>query len=156
MRLAAALLEAGQAAEAADCYEVCLRGPFAKDNEIRFGAARAALACARYESAVDRLQAIRAEEPLFRPEELSLLLGRALGGAGRNAEARAEFEASLTRFGSFEAKAEAAIWAAGAGEAAFAKALADDIERSTQRWSRHTRDLNAATLRRLREALGAR
>ncbi|MFO1338365.1 MAG: hypothetical protein U1F53_09020 [Burkholderiaceae bacterium] len=41
MRLAAALLDAGQAEEAATNYEACLKGPFASDLEIRWGAAQA-------------------------------------------------------------------------------------------------------------------
>lgn len=39
MRLASALLEGGNAAEAATTYEACLQGPFSGDLEIRFGAA---------------------------------------------------------------------------------------------------------------------
>ena len=41
MRLAAALLGAGNAEEAAITYEACLNGPFSGDLEIRYGAAQA-------------------------------------------------------------------------------------------------------------------
>ena len=41
MRLASALLEVGEAEAAAQQYEACLKGPFASDVEIRYGAARA-------------------------------------------------------------------------------------------------------------------
>ena len=47
MRLAAAQLAAGAADEAAATYEACLQGAFAGDLEIRYGAARATLACGR-------------------------------------------------------------------------------------------------------------
>lgn len=41
MRLAGALLDAGQAAEAVAQFDACLQGPFANDPEVILGAARA-------------------------------------------------------------------------------------------------------------------
>lgn len=155
MRLAAALLEAGQAEEAAANYESCLKGPFAADLEIRFGAARAAMECQRHAQAVAHLQSIRASTPGFRAEQVALLLARALGGAGRNDEAKAEFESAIERFGSFEARAEYAIWAAAVGDHNMVTRLKAEIEQTTKRWSRHTRELNAPLLRRLSAALDA-
>lgn len=155
MRLAAALLDAGQAEESATNYEACLKGPFASDLDIRWGAAQAWLACGRHAQAASQLQAIRAQDPAFRAEAIALALGRALGGAGRAAEARAEFESALHRFGSFEARAEYAIWAATNGERALASRLDAEIQQAMARWSRHTRELNQATLQRLRAAFAA-
>lgn len=155
MRLALALLEAGQAQEAAGHYEACLKGPFASDPEIRFGAARAWVECRRYGPAIAHLQGIRQSEPGFRPEALSLLLARALGGDGRTQEARAEFEAAVQRYGSFDARAEYAIWAVSAGDTALAQRLKAEIEHATQRWSRQHRELNAAMVRRLEQAWAA-
>lgn len=155
MRLAAALLDAGQAEESATNYEACLKGPFASDLDIRWGAAQAWLACGRHAQAASQLQAIRAQDPAFRAEAIALALGRALGGAGRAAEARAEFESTLHRFGSFEARAEYAIWAATNGERALASRLDAEIQQAMARWSRHTRELNQATLQRLRAAFAA-
>ncbi len=155
MRLAAALLDAGQAEEAATNYEACLKGPFASDLDMRWGAAQAWLACGRHAQAASQLQAIRAQDPAFRAEAIALALGRALGGAGRAAEARAEFESALHRFGSFEARAEYAIWAATNGESALASRLDAEIQQATARWNRHTRELNQATLQRLRAAFAA-
>lgn len=152
MRLALALLEAGQAQEAAAHYEACLKGPFASDAEIRFGAARAWVECGRYAQAIAHLQGIRQNDPGFRPEPLALLLARALGSEGRTPEARAEFEAAAQRFGSFDARAEYAIWAVGIGDTATAQRLKAEIEHATQRWSRHHRELNAAMVRRLEQA----
>jgi hypothetical protein len=139
MRLAAAQLEAGRADDAATSYEACLKGPFASDLDIRWGAA-------------SQLQAIRAQDPAYRAEEISLALARALGGAGRGAEARAEFESSLQRFGSFDARAEYAIWAAENGERELATRLQAEIQQAMARWNRHTRELNQATLQRLEAA----
>ncbi len=152
MRLAAALLEAGVAEEAASTYEACLKGPFASDPDIRFGAARACLAAGRAAAAVQHLQAIRAERPDYRAEQLALLLARALAAAGRGDEARAEFESALARHGSFEARAEYAIWAAENRDLALATRLHGEIEQATRRWNRHTRALNAETMRRLQQA----
>ncbi len=152
MRLAQALLEAGQAGEAAGHYEACLKGPFASDPEIRFGAARAWVESGRHAQAIAHLQAIRQDDPSFRPEQLALLLARALGGDGRAQEARVEFEAAVQRFGSFDARAEYAIWAAGAGDTSTAVRLKAEIEHVTQRWSRHHRELNAVMMRRLEQA----
>lgn len=152
MRLAAAELEAGRADDAATSYEACLKGPFASDLDIRWGAARAWLACGRHAAAAAQLQAIRAQDPAFRAEEVSLALARALGSTGRSAEARAEFESALQRFGSFEARAEYAIWAAENGERELAARLKAEIQQAMTRWNRHTRELNQATLQRLEAA----
>lgn len=153
MRLAAAQLDAGAAADAAASYEACLQGAFAADPEIRYGAARATLACGRAQAAVDHLRQIRAREPNFRAEQVSLLLAQALAAAGRADEARAEFESALARHGSFGARAEFAIWAASSGEGALARQLYAELEQTMERWNRHTRAINQDLLRRLQGAM---
>jgi hypothetical protein len=155
MRVASALLETGNAAEAATTYEACLQGPFSGDLEIRFGAARATLACGRAEAAVTHLQTIRNSDVNFRAEQVSLLLAQSLAGAGRQDEARAEFEYALSRHNSFTTQAEFAIWAAGVGDAAKANALHAELQRTMERWTRHTRDLNQPLIRRLNSAMTA-
>lgn len=152
MRLAAAQLDAGQPQEAAASYEACLKGPFASDPEIRLGAARAFIACGRFDAAIGHLQSIRANEPNFRGEDLSLLLAQALAGAGRSNEARAEFDSAVARFGSFAAMAEFAIWAADTGDRTTATTLKAQIDEATKRWNRHNRELNAERLKRLSAA----
>lgn len=154
MRLAAALLAAGQAEEAANTYETCLQGAFSADLEIRFGAANASLACGRAAAAVAHLELIRKSDVNFRPEQVSLLLAQSLAAAGRNDEARQEFESALSRFGSFAARAEFAIWAAGAGDAALARELHAELGRTMERWNKHTRDMNRALVARVNAALG--
>jgi hypothetical protein len=155
MRLASALLAGGQPEEAASTYEACLNGPFANDLEIRLGAARATLASSRPAAAVAHLQAIRAADAGFRPEQVALLLAQALAGAGRHDEARAEFESALGRFNSFAVQAEYAIWAAGMGDADKANQLYGDLQRTMERWARHTRDMNQSLVRRLNAAMAA-
>ena len=149
MRLASALLDAGIGEEAAMHYEACLKGPFASDLEIRFGAARAHFACGRTSQAIGHLEFIRQADAKFRAEQISLLLAHSLGAAGRREDARAEFESALVRFGSFEARAEYAIWAVGAGEKELAARLHAELQRITERWNRHNRELNMPLIRRL-------
>jgi hypothetical protein len=152
MRLAAALLEVGDAAAAAQQYENCLRGPFASDPEIRFGAARAFTECQRYNDAMRYLELLRRERPDCRPEAVSLLLARSLAGTSRAPEARQEFESAVTKYGTYEAKAEYAIWAYATGDAATAERLHAELEKVSARWNSLTRDLNDPVHRRLNAA----
>jgi len=155
MRLAAAQLEAGDALEAAQTYEACLQGPFAADLDIRLGAARANLACGRHAAAREHLEFVRRTAPHFRPEQTGLLLAQALAGSGHSDAARAEFEAVVNRHGSFEAKAEFAIWAAGAREYQLAHRLQNELQSTMDHWNRHTHAINLPLIRRLESALAS-
>ncbi|MYM33263.1 tetratricopeptide repeat protein [Duganella sp. FT94W] len=155
MRLASALLAAGNAEEAAATYEACLQGPFSGDLEIRFGAAQATLACGRAAAAVAHLQTIRGKDGNFRPEQVSLLLAQALAASGRQDEARAEFEHAMSRHNSFTVQAEYAIWAAGIGDVDTANQLYVELQRTMERWARHTRELNQELVRRLNTAMAS-
>ena len=155
MRLAAALLAAGSPQEAAANYEACLKGPFAADLEIKFCAANAHLLSGEFARSAALLQEVRAADPAFRAEPVHLLLARALAGAGRNDEARAEFEAAQGRFGSFEARAEYAVWAYRNSDPATAQRLQAEIDEIMHRWSPHNRELNAPLVRRLQAARDA-
>lgn len=152
MRLAAALLDVGDAPASAQAYEACLDGPFAKDPEIRLGAARAFVECERYADALGHLEALRREHPDHRPEPVALLIGRALAGCGRHAEARAEFAAAEQRFGTYEAKAEYAIWAYAVGDRVTSTRLQGETDRIASRWNGLARELNAPAMKRLRAA----
>ena len=152
MRLAAALLEAGETQEAAAMYEACLQGAFAGDLEIRLGAARALLANGDADKAVAHLDYVRRTDRNYRPEQTCVLLAQAYAASGRNAEARAEFEAAVERFGSFEARAEFAIWAAGAGEFQLAHKLQNELQATMDRWNKHTHTMNLPLIRRLESA----
>ncbi|WP_431262944.1 tetratricopeptide repeat protein [Roseateles chitinivorans] len=152
MRLATALLEAGEAAQAAERFQACLQGPFFKDLEIRLGAARAFLAAGQAAQSLEHLAAIRAEKPDFRAEAVSLLTARALAALERPVEARAEFETASERFGSVEAWAEYAIWAMGRGDDATAQPLLAKIDKVSAKWNALTKQLNEPVMRRLRVA----
>ena len=118
MRLAEALLNAGEPAEAAQLYEGALKGPFANDPDLRFGAVRAYVECQRFAAALPHLQALKAERPEFRPDQVLLLLARSYAGTSRGAEARECFEEAVRRYGSFEAHGDLPNqWAASAAPA---------------------------------------
>jgi hypothetical protein len=101
------------------------------------------------------LQLIRAAHGSFRAEEISLLMGESLAGAGDVEAAGTEFEAAYNRFGSFQCLAEYAIWAASSGDPALAERLQTNINQAMARWSRHTRELNAPLTRRVNSAYDA-
>ena len=149
MRLASAQLEAGDAQAAADTYEACLQGTFASDLEIRMGAARAWLECERGAEALTHLEFIRRTDIHFRPEIVALLTARALAQSGRQVEAKAEFDDAMTRYGSFETRAEYAIWALQQGDTILSERLCQDIDSAAKRWSRHTREMYAPLMARL-------
>ncbi|MDZ4100214.1 MAG: tetratricopeptide repeat protein [Hydrogenophaga sp.] len=149
MRLASALLETGDSQAAAQQYMACLNGPYAQDVEIRFGAAKAFVECQRFQDALTFLNALRQERPDFRPEAVSLLLARALGGAGHATEERREFENAIERFGTFEAKAEYAIWAYATGDSPTSERLHKDLLKIRSRWNALTLELNEPVVRRL-------
>lgn len=152
MRLASALLDVGDAAEAVTQYEACLQGPFKLDKEIRFGTARAYLECQRFSETLGMLIPLREEDPNFRVEAVSLMVARAQAGMGHAEEARQEFESAVSRFGTFETKAEYAIWAYGVGDAATSQRLSAELEAISKRWNAQTRELNEPVVRRLRAA----
>jgi len=152
IRLANALLDAGQADEAADNFEACLKGPFASDPEIRVSAATACLNSKRYAQAQAHLSTLQARHANFRPERVALLVARTLAALGDHDAAKAAFEAALQRHGSFEVRAEYAIWAAQSGERDTAEALKVELDRTMQRWTKHSRELNATLVRRLNSA----
>jgi len=152
MRLAAALLEVGAAAEAAEQYESCLQGPFASDPDIRLGAARAFVECQRYAHALRYLEPLRIERPEFRAESVSLLLARSYAGTSRGSEARTEFESAIEKFGTYASKAEYAIWSYVIGDVATAERLSAELEKISSRWNSLTRELNDPVARRLSAA----
>ncbi len=152
MRLAEAQFELGLYEEAAKNYEACLKGPFSTSLEIRFGAARAFVECRRYGEAITHLEAIQGIDKKFRLEAVTLLLARSYAAVGRTTEARAKFEWAVERYGTFEARAQYAIWALSTGDTATATKLQAEIDHITKRWSPQARELNAATLQRLNAA----
>lgn len=152
MRYAQALLEAGDAQQAAQRYEACLKGPFATDSEILFGVARAYVECQRAHDAMPYLEKLQREHPQYRPEAVGILLGRACAGVGDHAQAQRAFEAGIERFGTYQTMAEFTIWAYTQGNTALAARYADELRKIESRWNPMARQLNAAVARRLATA----
>ena len=155
MRFANALLDAGAAAQAVQHYEACLKGPFASDQEIRFGAARARLQNGQGAAAIELIEAIREQNPDFRPEQATLLLAQAYALEGKHQNARTEFVSAISRFGSLESRAEYAIWALGIGDIDTATEQYKEVERSMKYWNKHTRSMYKPLMKRLDAAFAA-
>lgn len=149
MRLASALFEAGQLADAVAQYDNCLKGPFGKDAVIGLGAAQARLANKEPQVAVELLQAVMGNHPGFRPEQVGLMLAKALSGAGRQAEAGDQFLAMATRFASAESHGEYAIWAIENGARAVADKQLAELAHLRRHMTRYTQDLHKDLLRRV-------
>jgi hypothetical protein len=149
MRIAAALFDAGEFAQAVEQYDTCLRGPFAGDAEIGVGAARARLANSQPQAAIDLLQPLRARHPNFRAEQVGLLLAGAYSAAGRQVEAGAEYEAVAGRFGSIEARAELALWAIANGQQALAERELKELGHARKHMAKNIRALHFDLFRRL-------
>lgn len=155
MRLAAALLEAGDYAKAAEYYEACLRGPFASDPVIRLGAARARMQNGQNAIALELLESIRKQTPDFRPEQTIVALAKAYADAGRHGEARDQFLAAVNRFASVESRAEYAIWALSRGDLHAATEQQQEIERAMKYWNKYNREMHRQVMKRLDAAFAA-
>jgi len=156
MRLAAALLESGQAAEAVAQYDACLQGPFARDPEVILGAARAKAAAGRAQETVDLLAPLQERQPSFRADDVGLALGRAYAALGRQQEAGAQFDTVALRSGSIEARIELALWALGSGDEAVARRELKEIDHARRHMTKYTLDLHRELFRRLDAALETR
>ena len=144
--------DVGDAPEAARQYESCLAGPFAKDREIRLGAARAFTECQRIDDAMRHLESLREDAADYRPDVVALLGARCLAGAGRPDEARAAYQAAIDKHGTYEAKAEYAIWAHTSGDASTATRLDEELQKIQSRWDAMARHLNEPVMRRYQAA----
>lgn len=156
IRLATALLEAGQPQRALELYEACLNGVFSGDLEISWLAAQAAFAAQQAETCIRHLLAIRKANASFRADAVSLLLARAYAAQGDVAQARTQFQETVARHGSFESRSEYAVWAAGQGDWATADALHAELKTVISRWSRAQREMHREQLRRLDTAFSGR
>jgi hypothetical protein len=156
MRLAGALLDNGQSAEAVAQYDACLQGPFAADPEVIFGAARAKLANRQPEAALALLAPLQAKQPGFRPEEMALALGGAYAGCGRQEEAGAQFETAVQKFGGIEGRVELALWALENGKRDLAERELKEIAHARKHMTKYTRGLHQGLFKRLDAATGGK
>ncbi len=154
MRLAAALLAAGQAHAAAVQYEACLTGPFANEPEILMGAAQARLEDGHSQAALDLLVRLRQAKPDFRKENIGLLFARAYSAQKLTMQARAELMSVVEQFGSVEARVELAIWALENNEQATAENQISQIKQMQKHWNKHNHQLHKDLMKRLHTAVG--
>ena len=155
MRLAAALLEAGQPQEALQHYQEAASGPFASDPALLLGLAQAQFATQDSAGAVATLERLFAANPLLRQQaDPALLYARALAAQGA-AGTRAAFEAALTCASDAAARCLFADWLAQQPDAADrerARTLYADIVHDARHWPRHAREHNREWLERARSA----
>lgn len=155
MRLAAALDGAGEYNEAVQQFDACLNGPFANDPEVCLGAAKAKFHNKQPHLATELLLDIRNKYASFRPEELSILLAQSYAANQDNANARIEFIHATDTFGSPDARAHYALWAANSGDIQTAKSLRATLDKDWQHWNKHTRSLYKAIFNEIDAALTA-
>ena len=152
VRLAQALLAVGQAAQALQHFEACMKGPFANDLDIRWGAAQAAYDAGQPAAALQHLQTIAQTDVNYRAESVGLLVAKAYAAQGNNDMARKSFDFAREKSGSFDITAEYAIWAADRGDWATANQLQAELEKAMTPWTRQQRELNRDMLKRLAAA----
>jgi hypothetical protein len=154
-RLAAALLEAGNAQEAAEHYRACLAGPFANDPKFLTGYAQASLAAdAPADARAALIQLFEKAGEARRQPLPALLYARALA-ASQDAGTREAFEIAITVATDAEAKCRYADWLSTQADAADqqrAKALYADILNDSRHWHSHAKAMNKEWLKRAEAA----
>lgn len=156
MRLAAALLDAGNAGEAVEHYQAAANGPFASDPALLQGLARAQFAHGNPAAAQDALEKLFAADPLTRRQpEPSLLYARALAATG-SPGIREAFEIALVSANDAAPRCLFADWlSAQPSEADHQRAreLYAEIVHDGKHWPRHARDHNSEWLQRAQAGL---
>lgn len=156
IRLAQAMLDADMPAKAVEQFDACLRGPFAKDPEIAFGAAQAKLANKQPQAAIDLLLGVRASHPGFRLEQMGLVMAKAYAAAGQQDDAAREFGDVVARFSNIEARVEYALWAIGQGNQVIANDQLKELAHTRKHLSKDSRALHQALFKRLDAAVAQR
>jgi hypothetical protein len=154
-RLADALLDSGDAAQALAHYRACASGHHAKDAKMRIGLARAALSAGEPAAAVQTLQALFADEPERYAGAPALLLAHAHADAGNEAAALGAFDEALRRHDSIETRCDYGLYLARLGRGARARELLEGVMRDAKLVDEHARVLNRDSLDQARAALRA-
>lgn len=157
MRLAAALLEAGNPAEALTHYQTAASGPFSSDPALLEGLARAQFATGDASATRGTLEKLFAAHPLSRQQpEPALLYARSLAAIGAP-QARGAFETALASARDAAPRCLYADWLAVQPDEADrqrARELYTEIVQDARHWPRYVRDHNSAWLQRAQSALG--
>jgi hypothetical protein len=151
MRLGAALLDAGNAAEALEHYQAAVSGPFSTDPALLQGLARAQFASGNASATQATLEKLFAANPLARQQsEPALLYARALATIGAPGT-RAAFEMALTSASDAAPRCLYADWLAARPDEADrqrARELYAEIVHDARHWPRHAREHNSEWLQR--------
>jgi hypothetical protein len=154
LRLAEALLEAGQSAEAISQYQSVLNGIHANDPYITVRLAHALLEAGRPAEARDALDRLIREKPDFKSPEGHLVYARAVAGLDERAKAHEEFEVLVGYYAGLEARARYAEFLLAWGETERAQALLAESMKTAHRMPRHARELNREWLAILKRCQG--
>lgn len=154
IRLAVALDNAGEYQEAVAQFDACLDGPFAKDPELNFGAAKAHFHVHQSEQAINLLLKLRASQKDFRQEQVSLLLAQCYADAKNHEKAKEEFIYATTTFGSAESRFQYAIWSAKTGDLQTARELKVTLDKDWSHWNKHSRNIHKSLFDALNDAVG--
>jgi hypothetical protein len=129
LRLAEECLRLGRMQEAATLYEDSATGLHAADPAVLGGLARARFATGDLAGARAALDALRAENPDWRPADVQLLYARILEGLGQTQEALAALRALATTYPGEEARYRYAELLARTGDPNAARAEYREIVR---------------------------
>ncbi len=153
MQLAAALDDAGRYTEAAEQFDACLSGPFADDPDVCFGAAKANLHINEIDKAISLLNQLKARQPDFRAEQVSVLLAQCHAANSQHDLAQQEFVYAYQTFGSAETRLHYAIWAANTGDLVTAERLKAELDKDWQRWNKHSRTIHSQLFKTLNQVI---
>jgi hypothetical protein len=151
-RLASALLEKGQPDEALRHFRSILAGPFGAEPDVRFQAARAFMTTGDLATAADLLGRIRADSATYRPADVLVILAEARWGNGDVVGVKAALAEAATSQGSFDTRAEYAIFCLATGDVATARRLQHDLDIDMKTWNSTTRKFYKPVVARLEQA----
>ncbi|RQH02792.1 tetratricopeptide repeat protein [Paraburkholderia dinghuensis] len=156
MRLGAALLDAGKAAEALEHYQAAAVGPFSTDPALLEGLARAQFATGDASAAQVTLEKLFAAHPIARRQPVpALLYARALATMSAPGT-RAAFETALASASDAAPRCLFADWLMAQPDDADrrrARELYAEIVHDAKHWPRHAREHNSEWLQRAQAGL---
>lgn len=139
LKLAQALLAAGEHGEAEEHFSAMLTGLHADDPDILLGLAAAQLGSGRPTAALDSLTHLRAAHPDYQSADGHLTYARALDELDRQAEAESEYRALADYYPGVEPLCRLALLLRRTGRQAEAQTLFDDVLRRLSRAPSHVR-----------------
>jgi len=140
MALARTCIEHKKYFEAAALYRSCMTGMYENDPDLRFGLAGALVQSFVFEEALKVASGLRDTHPAFRPNEVRLILAKALEGAGRFDAALAEFEFLAENYPGEEGRFRYGALLKRMGQADAARDIFQRMLRNAQRMPGHYRD----------------